>query len=650
MLIDTRKSPNAKLAFLPAKAVRWQNGFWKEVVDTCAETTVPAIKALFENAEISHVVDNFKIATGEKEGAHEGTPFGDGDFYKWMEAAIYAADEADNDELWKQVDAYIALIGRAQQPDGYISTKQIIGEKLNNGIKRQGDIDDFEVYNIGHLLTVACLHHRITGKDNLMQIAAMAADYLERLYREAKESGEVQTAVCPSHYMGLVEMYRTTKEKRYLELVKLAIELRDSVKNGKDDNQDRIPLRQHEKIVGHAVRANYLYAGVADLCLEENNEELEKLLDKMWKNLTEQKIYITGGCGALYNGASPYGNFWIHQLVHQAYGYEYQLPNITAYNETCAALGAIFWALRMFARKPKAQYFDMIERIFLNTGLGAINLQGNKFFYENALRRAKNLPYELCWPLTRSEYITSFCCPPNLARTLAESAEYVYAQGHDSVYTGLYGANRAEIVLRNGAAFTLVQKTEYPWNGTVRFTVEKADKSVPVSLMLRIPAWLESGTLKTAKETVSLSAKDRGYKEVRLAVTEGETVDLVLDMPARYTVSHPLVEETANQVAVERGPLVYCMESPDVSTDTLDNVILFSDEKYQPIDIEISARRITALKGKAGLIEGVKNQALYSPLGTVHICETEVNLIPYFAWDNRGNGEMKIWMPVHYRE
>lgn len=653
MLTNTTKSPYAKVSPLPWNAVNWTDGFWADAVALNTKNTVPHLQSMFEAKDISHVLENFRICAGESEGSFDGTVFGDGDFYKWMESAIYSAAKTENQELLQQLDSYIDLIGRAQLPDGYISTKQIIGEREQNGISRQGDINDFEVYNFGHLFTTACLHKRVTGKDNFLNIAKKAAAYLDNMYQENARTGEVQTAVCPSHYMGLIEMYRTTEERQYLDLARLSVELRDSVKEGLDDNQDRLPLKQHEKIIGHAVRANYLYAGVADLYLEEGDEDYRCVLDKMWRNLIDQKLYITGGCGALYNGTSPYGNFFVDQKVHQAYGYEYQLPNVTAYNETCASIGNVMWAYRMFQLDPKAEYFDIIERTMLNVNLAAISLDGEKYFYENMLRRAKELPYELIWPLTRSEYILSYCCPPNLARNIAQSSEYAYTVSDNTLWTGMYGANCASVTLPSGTSFQVDQRTTYPYNGKITFSFTKI-QGTDFELNVRIPSWAVSGKIKTADTELTLTADCTGtYMTVAVSQdpSHSAVVEVNFDMDARYTIAHPLVEETNNQVAVERGPLVYCIESADSTLSTLDDLLMDLHAEFLPEPFEIKGRNMIALKTDAYCISRADYTPgkLYQPLKYKGLEKTTIRMIPYFAWDNREYGEMRIWMPIAYK-
>ena len=649
MLTDTRKSPNARVYPLDGMKVTWTGGLWKERFDTCAAATVPQLQHMFDSKDISHVVENFKICAGESEGEFDGTVFGDGDFYKWLEAAVCTAYQTGNEALQQQIEDYIALIGRAQLPDGYLSTKQIIGERSGSGVSRMGDINDFEVYNFGHLFTAACVHKRVTGRDSFLQIAAGTADYLEHLYDEAERTGEVQTAVCPSNYMGLAEMYRTTGEERYLKLAERAIALRESVKNGLDDNQDRIPLKRHDRIIGHAVRANYLYAGVADLCMEKENEEYRRVLERVWRSLINKKIYITGGCGALYNGASPYGNFFVHQIVHQAYGYEYQLPNITAYNETCASLGGVFWAYRMFQLDPKAEYFDVLERMMLNTNLAALSLDGKRFFYENMLRRTRKLDFKMVWPMTRSEYILSYCCPPNLARTIAQSTEYAYMLSKDSVWTGMYGASRAKVELENGASFTLVQETDYPFDGRIHFTAEEIHQDRPIHLRLRIPAWAEEGSLAAGGQDRRLSRKDSGsYLDVALDSVKDLDVVLQLDMRVRYTVANNMVEENTGQAAVERGPLVYCCEGVDAETETLDDVYLDPAAAVTTLQMEIQGRTFTALEAEECVMDrsDYDREALYQTLSYHGMTRKRLRWIPYYAWDNREYGEMRIWFPV----
>lgn len=667
MLMDTRKSLNAQLQGLPFTDVVWEDGLYKERFDTCAATVVPHLQNMFESKDISHVLENFKIAAGDVPGEFDGTVFGDGDFYKWMEAAVYTAVATDNRELLDKLEEYITLIGRAQQKDGYISTKQIIGEK-NHTAARMGDINDFEVYNFGHLFTSACLYKRVTGRDSFLKIARKAADYLIRLYREADEKGEVQTAVCPSHYMGLAEMYRTTGDEQYLALLKKMIELRDFVANGLDDNQDRLPLLEHEKIIGHAVRANYLYAGVADLCLEEHNPQMEEMLHKVWQNLVTQKLYITGGCGALYNGASPYGNFFHHQLVHQAYGYEYQLPNVTAYNETCASIGGVYWAWRMFCLEKKAEYADVLERMLLNVNLAAVSMDGKRFFYENMLRRAHKLPYDLIWGQERAEYISSYCCPPNLARMISQMSEYAYAVDENGVYVVLYGASKARITLAGDedAVAIIRQETKYPYDGKIFFRFEKSAEgsemsfaSVRFNLHLRIPAWVRKGSIVcrnrstgAVMQTIVLGREDSG-SFCTIMVQNLQCMEVLVDfgMEARLTCAHALVEEDINQVAVEKGPLVYCLEGMDADVETLDDILIPSDVVLKEEPFMIQEREVSSLVGiffrrQKECGEEYDRTVLYQDYVKRGYEKIKVRLIPYFAWDNRGLDEMRIWIPV----
>lgn len=670
MLTDTRKSPYAKLTPLEWDATTWTDGFWKDTVSKCNTATVSHLQKMFESTDVSHVVENFKIcADPENMSKHHGTVFGDGDFYKWMESAMYAAAN-QNDALWDKLEEYVQLIGRAQLPDGYISTRQIIAERRGTG-SRMGNINEFEVYNMGHLFTSACLYYRLSGRESFLNIAKKAAEWLEGMYLEAKEKGEAQTAVCPSHYMGLIEMYRTTGDKKYLDLARLSIELRDTVKDGLDDNQDRLPLKTHKKIVGHAVRATYLYAGVADLYAEEGDSEYLEMLHRVWDNMISTKIYITGGIGAIYNGASPYGYFFKHNLIHQAFGYEYQLPNITAYNETCASLGLVFWAYRMYLIEPKAEYMDILERAMLNVNLAAVSLDGDRFFYENILRRTKKLDYRLIWRLRRAKYILSYCCPPNLARTISQSSEYAYTVSKDAVYLGLYGASEAKISL-GGFEGTLVQKTGYPYDGRIVLSTKDMKKKAPLKIMARIPGWVSGGTIRAGGKTIALSKDDAStYKEL-LLTEDADCIEICFDMPVRFTKAHPKVEECTNSAAIERGPLVYCIESMDADVNSLDELMLDIRSEFTPQEYTIRNRTVVSLEGTLFRSACAPSGALYHTLEKTDFEPVKARLIPYFAWDNRSEeddgsyhakgiadkldtpddmeyDEMKIWLPLLYR-
>lgn len=661
MIIDTRKSPYAKVSSVPQESVDWDGGFWRERFDVAADSTVPHIRKMFEDKDPwFHVVENFRIAAGLADGNHEGTPFGDGDFYKWMEAATYVVAKRKDAELEKELDEYIHLIGMCQQPDGYISTKQIIADMHNKGgdSSRLGDINDFECYNFGHLFTAACAYKRVTDKDEFLKIAIKAAGYLREMYQGFIDAGEAKTEVCPSHYMGLVELYRETGDSQFLEIAKLAIAVRDLVKDGSFDNQDATPLRTHKKIMGHCVRSTYLYAGVADLYAETGDEELKAMLDRVWANGVLQKTYLNGGNAALYTGNSPYGLFpYINgakvSFVHQAYGYEYQLPNITAYNETCGALGNIMWNLRMFAVEPDAKYFDLIERTMLNLTIAAVSLDGDKYFYENMLRRTQSLDFEVIWPVSRVNTMSCFCCPPNMARFITESSEYAYMQSEDALWLGMYGQNHIKASLKNGAKFTMRQETNYPWDGKFLFRFEEIENDKPFKLKLRIPAWLRKGSIKfNGVELTELDKTNSGsYYTVDIDKISDTIVELDMDMSPRLTIAHTKVEEDLNQVAVERGPLVYCVESADTDAEDLGRIMLPVGAKFTESFVSIKGHDILALETEGLSFEDSKwydKDALYQTLEDVQLKQVKFRMIPYFAWDNRGMGEMIIWLPAFW--
>lgn len=671
--MDTRKSKYSKLIPLQWDAVKWTAGMWADIMNVFSTKTVIHIQNMFEDQEISHIIENFRICADESDmRSHGGPHFGDGDFYKWLEGAIYADRYSDNPLLLEQIKEYVKLIIESQLPDGYISTKQILSER--NGLKKRMDnINAFEIYNMGHLITLACIHYRVTGEKKLLESGEKVADYLESIYDKVDEDREVRTAVCPSHYMGLIELYRTTGKKKYLLLAEKTIELRDKVANGSDDNQDRVSLKTQKKMVGHAVRATYLYAGIADLYAEKGDIEYLNMLHKVWDNMIDYKMYITGGIGSVYNGASPYGYFMKHSLVHQAFGYEYQLPNVTAYNETCASVGLILWAYRMFLIEADAKYMDVIEKAFFNVLLASVNIEGDKFFYENVLRRTRKLQYKLIWPLTRREYISSFCCPPNVARTVLQSSEYAYAINKDKVYIGLYGSNNAKIKLED-IEFELKQTTEYPYSGNIHLYAKDIKGKGTAKVMVRIPGWVSAGKIVTKSKCIYVT-KEQANTFVGVDITqEQQDIYIEFQMPVRFTEANPLVEECVNQVAVERGPLVYCLESYDIQTNTLDDVWISLDSIFNEIDFEIKGKKVIALETEFYVRkEGFEKSRLYCNVSNISFNKIKGRLIPYFCWDNRGTtntprvydaislkhkldtpdtnlyDEMRIWLPVLYK-
>lgn len=662
-------SKYAKMVNTPLGAVKWTGGFWGERFNVYSNTSLQSMWATWSNPDISHGFRNFEIAAGTCEGEHWGPPFHDGDMYKWLEAvaAVYAVNK--DPELDALMDKFIEQVVKAQRADGYIHTPVIIEER-NKGIDTHSEHRDqtvigtkvgaedekgafanrlnFETYNLGHLMMAGITHYRATGKRTLFDAAIKATDFLCHFYETA--SAELaRNAICPSHYMGVVEMYRATGNPRYLELSKNLIDIRGMVENGTDDNQDRIPFREQYNAMGHAVRANYLYAGVADVYAETGEAQLMKNLTSIWNDIVNRKMYVTGACGALYDGTSPDGTCYEPdsiQKVHQSYGRAYQLPNSTAHNETCANIGNMLFNWRMLESTGDAKYADIVETALYNSVLSGVSLDGKRYFYTNPLRLSDDFPYTLRWPRERQEYISCFCCPPNTLRTICEAQNYAYTVSENALWCNLYG--QSELTTKLGKYdLEVSQVTGYPYDGKVMLTFRAVPKKQEMALHLRIPAWCDRATVKVNGEVVDVPVKANTYATLNRVWKKGDVVELDMEMRVKLMESNPLVEETRNQVVVKRGPLVYCLEGMDVADGRrIDDVLIPSTIQFIPTEITIDGSKMIALDGEARLMDEASwDNVLYREVGKADRT-VKIRLIPYFAWGNRGKSEMTVWMPL----
>lgn len=657
------QSKQAKMQNLPMGATKWTGGFWGDRFSMLSTTGIWDMWTTWntpwevldkDGKHGSHGFANFQVAAGTIKGKHHGPPFHDGDMYKWLEAcaAVYAVTK--DPKIDALMDQFIEQVALAQRADGYIHTPVVIAERLagvdsHSASENAAGIEigkdqkhafasrlNFETYNLGHLMTAGIIHKRATGKTTLFDCGKKAADFLYNfLTNDAAELS--RNAICPSHYMGAAEMYRETGDEKYLTLAKGLIAIRDSVQNGEDHNQDRHKFRDQYEAMGHAVRANYLYAGVADLYAETGEAQLMKNLSAIWDDIIQHKIYIMGGCGALYDGVSPDGTTYNQpsiQQIHQAYGRQFQLPQEAAHNEICAQIGMMLYSWRLFQTTGDSKYIDNIENELYNGILSGISLDGKDFFYTEALRRTKEFPYTMRWPKHRQRYISCFCCPPNTLRTLCEAQEYAYSINKDTLWVNLYGQN-----MLHTKDLEIEQTTDYPWDGKVILTIKKAKKLS--TIVLHIPNWAEKHTVTVNGEACSTTISRKWKK--------GDVI--VLDMPtkARLVEANPLVEEAKNQIAIMRGPIVYCLEGQDIADGVRINDIAI------PADIRLTEKKMTleghemiALEGDAIITNNKpwNNQTLYRDLRPVEKKKVRIRLIPYYAWDNRGIDDMSLWLPL----
>lgn len=659
----TTTSPHAPLRQLDAAGARWASGFWGAVQERTFATTIPTMWESLNDPAVSAGIRNFQIAAGLVEGEHDGPPYMDGDVYKWMEAAIASLELAFDQDLADRLEELGGLIASVQREDGYVHTPVLIRARHAEQAVALANRFHFETYNLGHLITMGVRHHQVTGSRTLLEVSEKAAAYMAGL--AANEPLELaKSAICPSHYMAVIDLYRATEDPRYLDLAEAFLRVRDEFQEGGDDNQDRIPVREQKVAAGHAVRANYLYAGIADLVAENGDQELLQVLEGLWNDVIDTKLYITGGCGALYDGASPAGTPWQDELsrVHQAYGMPYQLPNTTAHNESCANIGMIFWSERMLALTGDARYADVIEQIAYNSLLASVSLAGSEYFYTNALRQVRDLPYPLRRPgdtglhpvpapppsdeRLRQRYLSCFCCPPNIARTLARFHERAASVSAEGLFIHQYGGSEISVASEDGtSSLSLREDGDYPWSERIAFTVtDAAGSGLPVHV--RIPGWSDGATLRVNGEETAVSAPG-SYTRIEREWTEGDVIELVLPMPVRVLRGHRLAEEITNQVAVRRGPVVYALESVDLPEGVvLEQAALRRGTGFAAVSTEMDGVAITALDTEITVIPGAAGDSLYDDLDGAALTTAPARLIPYFAWGNRGRSEMSVWLPV----
>ncbi|MCX6572316.1 MAG: glycoside hydrolase family 127 protein [Candidatus Aminicenantes bacterium] len=645
LLVTCTQAPKADYPAkpVPFTDVHLTDAFWAPRLETNRTVTIPHN---FKQGEDTQRVKNFELAAAAQAGAKDLKfctvyPFDDSDVYKVIEAAAYSLATHADPEMEKYIDGLVAKIAAAQEPDGYLYTSRTIGGPPPQswlGKERWSNLYmSHELYNLGHLYEAAAAHFQATGKKNLLAIATKSADLV------AKEFGPGKRTNPPGHEeieIGLVKLYRATGKTKYLDLAKFFIDARGKTEGripyGREGRQqllygeyaqDDKPFVEQTTAVGHAVRAGYLYAGAADVAALTGNQAYVAALDKIWADVVGTKLYITGGIGAA--GA------W------EGYGPAYRLPNASAYAETCANIAAFLWNSRMLRLELDAKYADVMERILYNGVLSGISLSGDKFFYPN--------PLTSYGQHERTRWFTCACCPPNVARILASVPGYFYAASGDRVYVNLFAQGTGKL-RAGGTNIEIVQTTDYPWKGDVRIEV-KPGKAADFTLAVRIPGWAVNRpvpsdlytypeaaegapALKVNGEAVEILV-EKGYALISRKWQAGDVVELSLPMPVRRVAANDAVEEDRGRVAVERGPLVYCAEWPD-NDGRVSNIVL---PDGAPLAAEVRPdflNGVVVIKGEA--------EALSEKGGKVVAEKKPLTLIPYYAWANRGKGEMTVWL------
>jgi DUF1680 family protein len=621
------------IAAVPFTSVKLTDTFWAHRLEINRTVTIPFG---FAKSEQEGRLRNFERAAHVRGGAYEGQmPFDDTDVYKLIEGASYSLQSHPDARLDGFLDGVIAKIAAAQERDGYLTTYKTIDPRkspatwVKAGPRWEQELyGSHELYNAGHLLEAGYAHYRATGKRSLLDIGQRYADLIDRTFGP----GKLMTP--PGHQIvetGLIKLGSVTGDPRYEKLARFFLDQRGNAAGHKlagPDNQDHLPVIQQTEAVGHAVRAAYMYAGMVDIATLEDDARYRAAVEGIWDDVVGRKMYLTGAIGARHQG--------------EAFGGAYELPNKTAYGETCASIASVYWNQRMFLQSGDSKYIDVLERTLYNGVIAGVSLAGDTFFYPNPLEADGRYRFNR-GGATRKPWFDCSCCPTNLARFIPAIPEYVYAQKGDALYVNLFVASEAKVHL-GGGDVTVKQETAYPWDGAVAIRVAPSQPQT-FEVRVRIPGWAQdrpapSGLYRYADaprkpfsmcvngQTVAPTIA-KGYAVIARTWAAGDVIALDLPMPVRRVLADDRVADDRGRVALERGPLVYCAEGIDNDGSALDLVV--------PDDARLTPERRPDMLGGVTVLRG----EVTSALGRARA----LTAIPYYAWSNRGPGQMEVWFP-----
>lgn len=650
--------PFSQVPFTSVKIAH--DSFWGNRLQAAREVTIPLA---FSKCETEHRYKNFEMAAYTlQHPGHKGLEtkewnvskfmgfsFDDTDVYKTIEGASYILQTYPDKKLKAYIDSVLDVVAAAQEPDGYLYTARTINPKHPHGWsgdKRWVKDEELshELYNLGHMVDAACAHYQATGSTKFLDIAKRYADCVVR--EVGPKDG--QAKVVPGHQiaeMALARLYTLTGEKKYLDEAKYLLDYRGKTKIRNPYSQSHEPILKQSEAVGHAVRAGYMYAGIADVAALTQDSDYIKTIDRIWDNIVSKKYYITGGVGARHAG--------------EAFGSNYELPNMTAYNETCAAISMVYLFERMFLLHGDSKYIDCLERTLYNGVISGMSMDGGRFFYPNPLSSDGKYAFNADNNTTRQPWFGCACCPSNLCRFIPSVPGYLYGVKDNNIFVNLFAANVSTIKV-NGKDVILEETTEYPWNGDIKITVKKSNAK-NANLLIRIPGWARNQVVPSDlyqfadKETPSYSvtvngkaveadlSANKGYLPVK-NIRKGDVVRIHFDMPVRTVIANQKVADDKSKVAVERGPLVYCAEAADNNGEPVLRAVMGKKPTFNVVD-NYSIQNTETKNAQAFTVKAIKTegQILNDSADGISLKNCTLTLIPYYAWNHRGANQMNVW-------